>query len=137
MPRARFRLGSGVLPLALFASLVPLLGAVSASASPVVPVDSNVVGCDPIDPAACLLPFPNDYFRADGRLRLRDSMMPRNRDGRPIRARDYNLSDGFSPGQTIVTRVPGLDTRGRSLAPEPCRSPTRRVPSTAASRWSS
>ena len=21
-------------------------------------------GCDPVDPAACLLPFPNDYFTA-------------------------------------------------------------------------
>ena len=37
-------------------------------------------------------------------------MMPRNSGGKPIRARDFNYSDGFSPGQTIVTRVPGLDT---------------------------
>ena len=37
-------------------------------------------------------------------------MMPRNASGAPINPRDYNRSDGFSPGQTIVTRVPGLDT---------------------------
>jgi hypothetical protein len=82
----------------------------SAFACAAVPAAAAPRGCDPLDPAACLLPFPNDYFLRDGRLRLRDSMMPRNRDGKPIRARDYNLSDGFSPGQTIVTRVPGLDT---------------------------
>ena len=28
----------------------------------------------------------------------------------PIEPADYNLSDGFSPGQTIVVKVPGLDT---------------------------
>ena len=67
-------------------------------------------GCDPLDPAACLLPFPNDHFRDGGRLALRNAMMPRNSGGKPIRARDFNYSDGFSPGQTIVTRVPGLDT---------------------------
>ena len=37
--------------------------------------------------------------------------MPRNRAGVPIAPGDYNWSDGFSPGQTIVTKVPGLDTR--------------------------
>jgi hypothetical protein len=36
--------------------------------------------------------------------------MPRDRDGEPIAPSDYNRSDGFSPGQIIVTRVPGLDT---------------------------
>jgi hypothetical protein len=34
-------------------------------------------------------------------------MMPRSKDGVPIQARDYNRSDGFSPGQIIVTLVPG------------------------------
>ena len=36
--------------------------------------------------------------------------MPRNKNGVPIEPSDYNLSDGFSPGQTIVVKVPGLDT---------------------------
>ena len=54
----------------------------------------------------CLLPWPNDHFVKGGRLALRDSMMPRNKDGRPIRAADYNRSNGFSPGQIIVTHVP-------------------------------
>jgi hypothetical protein len=74
-------------------------------------------GCDPLDPAHCLLPWPNDHFRTDGRLALRDGTMPRNVAGQPVRARDYNRSDGFSPGQIIVTRVPGLDLRRSRAVP--------------------
>ncbi len=37
-------------------------------------------------------------------------MMPRNAAGVPIEPADYNHSDGFSPGQAIVVKVPGLDT---------------------------
>lgn len=73
--------------------------------------------CDPLDPAACLLPWPNDYFRKDGRLALTNEMMPRSKDGAPIQASDYNRSDGFSPGQIIVTLVPGLDLRRSGAAP--------------------
>ena len=46
-------------------------------------------GCDPLDPAHCLLPWPNDHFRKDGRLALRDAMMPRNEAGKPVRAADF------------------------------------------------
>ena len=74
-------------------------------------------GCDPIDPSACLYPWPNDHFtRADAtsptgrRLALQDDWMPRNRLGRPVSSAPYNWSDGFSPGNMIVTKVPGLDT---------------------------
>ena len=38
-------------------------------------------------------------------------MMPRNKDGVPIEPADYNRSDGFSPGQGIVLKVPGFDTQ--------------------------
>ena len=58
-------------------------------------------------PAACLLPWPNDYFRKRGHLALTNAQMPRSTDGKPIVARDYNWSDGFSPGQILVTLVPG------------------------------
>jgi hypothetical protein len=74
-------------------------------------------GCDPIDPSHCLLPWPNDHFRKGGRLALRDSMMPRNKEGKPIRAADYNRSNGFSPGQIIVTHVPRLDLRRSGAVP--------------------
>jgi hypothetical protein len=72
--------------------------------------------CDPIDPAVCLQPWPNDYFTvADAstptgrRLDLDPLSMPRNRAGKPIDLTDMNQADGFSPGNPIVTRVPGLD----------------------------
>jgi hypothetical protein len=73
---------------------------------------------DPLDPAHCLLPWPNDHFRKDGRLALRDSMMPGNGAGKRVRAADYNRSDGFSPGQAIVTRVPRLDLRRSRAVPQ-------------------
>jgi hypothetical protein len=74
-------------------------------------------GCDPLDPAHCLLPWPNDHFRKDGRLALRTDLMPRNVAGQPVRTGPYNRSDGFSPGQIIVTRVPGLDLRRSGAVP--------------------
>jgi hypothetical protein len=43
--------------------------------------------------------------------------MPRNEAGKPVRAADYNRSDGFSPGQTIVTRVARLDLRRSRAVP--------------------
>jgi len=82
-------------------------------------VVENPAACDPIDPAVCLQPWPNDYFvRRDPttptkrRLNLKLEAMPRsgsNGGGKPIQPDDYNASDGFSPGQLITTRVPGLD----------------------------
>jgi hypothetical protein len=87
-------------------------------------------GCDPLDPAACLLPWPNDHFRKDGRLALTDAMMPRSKDGKPVTASDYNRSGGFSPGQIIVTMVPGLDLRRSKVVPvtNMARSFARRQP---------
>ncbi len=52
--------------IAVLAAL-PLILPVGAKAAvtlldaPVAPVPTGV-GCDPLDPAACLLPFPNDFF---------------------------------------------------------------------------
>jgi hypothetical protein len=102
--------GKGLLAVAL---AVALLCAAAAPASG----NGSASGCDPLDPAHCLLPWPNDHFRKDGRLALRDAMMPRNSAGRPVRAADYDSSDGFSPGQTVVTRVPGLDLRRTRAVP--------------------
>jgi hypothetical protein len=85
-----------------------LLAAPAAGASP---------RCDPIDPARCLLPWPNDFFTkrdpstpTGRRLDLSADQMPQNASGVPIEPSDYNWSDGFSPGAPIVTKVPGLDT---------------------------
>ena len=76
------------------------------------------IGCDPLDPAVCLQPFPNDYFTvADPstdtgrRVNFDVTAMPRNISGNPIRPDDWNRADGFSPGQELITKVPGLDTQ--------------------------
>jgi hypothetical protein len=73
--------------------------------------------CDPTDPAICLYPWPNDHFtRADPstdtgrRVALQSDSMPANRAGTRMNAADYNRNDGFSPGQLLVTKVPGLET---------------------------
>jgi hypothetical protein len=72
--------------------------------------------CDPFASRACLMPFPNDMnltvrdrSTATGvRLRLPQRAMPANAQGTRVTVAEYNRQDGFSPGQTIVVRVPGL-----------------------------
>jgi hypothetical protein len=72
--------------------------------------------CDPIDPRACLLPWPNDYFTkvdksmpTGRRLDLKAANLPKNNAGQPIDASAFAGNDGFSPGAQIMTQVPGLD----------------------------
>ena len=78
---------------------------------------AHAAACDPIGAGQCLLPFPNDHFteRADTptgrRLALPRAAMPANKDGVRIDPREWNRADGFSPGQQITVRVPGLDSR--------------------------
>ena len=87
-----------------------------------VPV-STAVGCDPLDPSACLLPFPNDFFTTPDpatdtglRLNFLPTAMPRNGtdlttggEGKPIDPTEWNRNDGFSPGSMVMTYVPGID----------------------------
>jgi hypothetical protein len=76
-------------------------------------------GCDRLDDAACLLPFPNDAFTHPSasastvRLDLRRSQMPRDRRGVRFPHAPFKSLDGFSPTSTIVTRVPGLTSAKR------------------------
>jgi hypothetical protein len=85
------------------------------------PIDtSNAANCDFIaEPgnALCLLPFPDDYYtRPDShsptgrRVDLTTEGMPANAFGVHIDATPYHASDGFSPGATILLKVPGIDT---------------------------
>src|SRR5262249_30791198 len=80
--------------------------------------------CDFLDPSACLYPFPNDFFTVDDattdsgkRLNFTTSVMPKNTPGQFMDAADYNLNDGFSPGSSILTRVPGVDLAMTGAAP--------------------
>ncbi|MDQ2623488.1 MAG: hypothetical protein M3Y45_10680, partial [Actinomycetota bacterium] len=67
-------------------------------------------------PSVCMNPFPsNRYTKADPstetgrRINFRADAMPVNDDGIPIDPAPYAESDGFSQGQTLLVRVPGLD----------------------------
>src|SRR2546427_6190707 len=93
-------------------------GGWSGSADP-----SNPQGCDPIDPAQCMLPYPNDWFTAADstshtgrRIDLNQLAMPRNIEGKPIETQEWNRSDGFSAGAQILTVVPGM-TKNADLVP--------------------
>ena len=65
----------------------------------------------------CMVPFPDDFYtRADSssatgrRIDFKTSAMPANGAGVNMAGEPYNLNDGFSPGQGIVVRIPGIDT---------------------------
>ncbi len=103
----------------------------SATCSPK-PVDLSAADrCDFIGDQAgslCLLPFPDDYYavndsstRTGKRIALNTGAMPANEGGVRIDAADYNRNDGFSPGQSIVVRVPGLDTPNAFTQTNPVR----------------
>jgi hypothetical protein len=103
------------LRLLLVIGVVAALAAVTTEAAT---ADTGQIGCDPLDPAVCLQPFPNDYFTVPDastdtgrRVNFDITAMPRNIAGNPIRPDEWNRNDGFSPGQEIVTKVPGLDTQ--------------------------
>jgi hypothetical protein len=64
----------------------------------------------------CMLPFPDDFYtvrdsstQTKRRINFKSGAMPQNVGGTPMNPVPYGLNDGFSPGQTILLRVPGLD----------------------------
>ena len=66
----------------------------------------------------CLFPFPSDHYTVPDsstptglRVSLSAASTPANTNGVHIDPAGINASDGFSPGESIVTRVPGLDTQ--------------------------
>src|SRR3954470_22916235 len=83
---------------------------------------TNPAGCDPLDGAQCLLPYPNDWFTkydatsATGRrLDLNVLAMPHNAAGKPVEPQEWNRSDGFSAGAQILTVIPGM-TKNADIA---------------------
>jgi hypothetical protein len=85
------------------------------------PIDlSRAADCDFIgqqQSSHCLLPFPDDYYTvpdpstATGRrIDFHAAAMPANAGGTHLDPTPYLRNDGFSPGQGIVLKVPGLDT---------------------------
>jgi hypothetical protein len=86
-----------------------------------VPIDvdlSKAASCDFIAAFGnpCLAPFPNDYFtRTDPtsstgiRVDLAPDSTPQNASNKHVDVTAINQSDGFSPGQSITVRIPGMD----------------------------
>jgi hypothetical protein len=69
------------------------------------------------NPNLCMMPFPNDYYTVNDassntgkRLNFTPGGMPVNNQNVPIDPAPYNSSDGFSQGQSILLKVPGIDT---------------------------
>jgi hypothetical protein len=80
---------------------------------------SRADSCDFIaapDPAICMSPFPDDYYTladettvSGRRINFKPDAMPANAGGTHIDPVPFLASDGFSQGQAISVRVPGLD----------------------------
>ena len=66
----------------------------------------------------CLAPFPDDYYTVAARdtathrrVHIARSAMPANGKGVHIDPAAWNRNDGFSPGITIIARIPGVDNQ--------------------------
>ena len=91
--------------------------------SPTENIDVPARACDFFDRSECLYPFPNDrYTAADDaagtgrRVNFNALAMPRNIAQKPVDTTEYNRNDGFSPGSSIIVKVPGLDTPAAFVA---------------------
>jgi hypothetical protein len=72
--------------------------------------------CDPLDTTQCMAPFPNDFYTvADAatstgrRITFPPGSFPAAVGGQAFDPTPWEGNDGFSPGSTILTHVPGLD----------------------------
>lgn len=81
--------------------------------------ESRNDGCG-FDPTYCLFPFPNDDFArtnggTPGNIELKPEWMPKNANGKAIDPTEWNRNTGFSLGQAIILRVPGIDLEQSGL----------------------
>ena len=84
--------------------------------------ESRNAGCG-YDAKYCLFPFPNsrqtvrdDSTVTGNRVSFKPEWLPANNKGKHINPTEWNRNDGFSPGQAIVLRVPGIDLEQSGLA---------------------
>ncbi|HMY25231.1 MAG: hypothetical protein U0R29_05650 [Solirubrobacterales bacterium] len=85
-----------------------------------VDVGDDPAHCDFLDATQCLQPWPNDYYTKEDsstptgkRLNLGAESTPMNTgNATPVHldVTDINRGDGFSPGNEILIKIPGLDT---------------------------
>jgi hypothetical protein len=95
---------------------------------PAASAERPAADCQPFGNRPCLLPFPDnrstkaDPTSATGvRVQLPPKAMPTNTVGQQIKVAEYNRNDGFSPGSTIIVRVPGLDNPAAFNQTDPVR----------------
>jgi len=105
--------------------------------------------CVGLDASLCMLPFPNDFYTvADAatatgrRVDFPPGAFPASSAGQAFDPTAWEGNDGFSPGSTILTHVPGLSLgashvatitdMGASLAPT---SPVVLVDTRTGARW--
>ena len=112
------------LPQRTLSALAAIAASLALLAIPPAPAASAGTGdgCDPIDPAACLLPFPSDWYTvADGGTatgrRVHMGTTIKNALGLPVSPGEWNRADGFSPGSMLLSRVPGVDLTRTGAAP--------------------
>ena len=83
---------------------------------------SSAPSCDLLDPRACLLPYPSNFFTTEDpstdtgvRVAFPAEGTPANAEGVAIDPAEWNRNDGFSPNSTILTYVAGLDPAASNL----------------------
>ncbi|HEU4977016.1 MAG TPA: hypothetical protein VFT50_18145 [Baekduia sp.] len=94
----------------LLAGGLALAAPASAAAAP---------SCTDMPQRGCLLPFPNDatqtvkdrHTPTGRRVHLSRAVVPVNDKGVHMDVTDENRADGFSPGQPILLRIPGVSTQ--------------------------
>ncbi len=114
-----------VVPCAL-ANAAPARSGARRASSEALPSIEIKEGCDFIaepENHVCMLPFPDDYYTvadpssATGRrMNFKTEAMPANGHGEHVEAEPYDASDGFSPGSTILLKVPGVNKDGELRA---------------------
>lgn len=73
----------------------------------------------------CMYPFPNDYYTVNDptsptgkRVSFPEAALPRNEAGKVIDPGKFAFSDGFSHGQGIIVKIPGLESQAAVTANE-------------------
>ena len=118
----------------LFASCLRQSTAIAATAQ----AAPGEQGCDPLDPAVCLQPWPNDYFTVadpttDTGRRLDLDLARRCRATSPATRSaptSGTATTASAPARRSSPRCPGSTRRTPSRRPAPCRSPTSSAPTT-------
>jgi hypothetical protein len=103
---------------------VPMAAAVRPAALRAAAPAGQTHGCDPIGLADCLIPFPDDYYAVADRasvtgerVNLTSAMMPASAAGVHVNPAEWDRLDGFSPGDPILTVLPGVDLTASHVAP--------------------